>query len=181
MLDIEEYNNYRNIIIETLDKVNIILTDEEKEKIEIADFGLGNFKETGLGVITYVNTDNVCAKEMVLLPNQTCPEHFHPPREKDQGKEETFRCRYGTVYLYVEGPKTKNPKVSPPKGDEEYYTVYHEIVLKPGEQHTIYPGTLHWFKAGKEGAVVSEFSTKSTDESDIFTDPRIKRIPEIIE
>ncbi|MCF6466229.1 D-lyxose/D-mannose family sugar isomerase [Clostridium sp. Cult2] len=180
-MNIEEYNKYRNIILETLDKANIILTDEEKEKIEVADFGLGKFEETGLGAITYVNTDNVCAKEMVLLPNQTCPEHLHPPREKDQGKEETFRCRYGTVYLYVEGPKTENPKVTPPKGDEEYYTVYHEIVLKPGEQHTLYPSTLHWFKAGKEGAVVSEFSTKSTDESDVFTDPRIKRIPEITE
>ena len=29
------------------------------------------------------------------------------------------------------------------------------------------------------GAVVSEFSTKSLDEYDIFTDPRIRRIPEI--
>ncbi|MGI6159989.1 MAG: D-lyxose/D-mannose family sugar isomerase, partial [Limnochordia bacterium] len=29
------------------------------------------------------------------------------------------------------------------------------------------------------GAVVSEFSSTSDDESDIFTDPRIKRIPEV--
>ena len=43
----------------------------------------------------------------------------------------------------------------------------------------ISPNTLHWFKAGNEGAVVSEFSTRSTDESDIFTDPRINRIPVI--
>jgi len=38
---------------------------------------------------------------------------------------------------------------------------------------------LHWFQAGADGAVVSEFSTKSLDEFDIFTDPEIKRIPEI--
>ncbi|MEJ7587447.1 MAG: hypothetical protein WKI04_07790 [Ferruginibacter sp.] len=37
------------------------------------------------------------------------------------------------------------------------------------------PDTLHWFRAGEEGAVVSEFSTRSTDEQDIFTDTRIKR------
>ncbi|KAA3661353.1 MAG: ATP-binding protein [Chloroflexi bacterium] len=30
-----------------------------------------------------------------------------------------------------------------------------------------------------EGAIVSEFSSTSHDESDIFTDPRIQRIPEI--
>jgi D-lyxose ketol-isomerase len=34
-------------------------------------------------------------------------------------------------------------------------------------------------QAGPEGAVVSEFSTQSTDDQDIFADPRIKRMPEI--
>jgi D-lyxose ketol-isomerase len=41
------------------------------------------------------------------------------------------------------------------------------------------PGTWHWFQAGPEGAIVSEFSTRSTDEADRFTDPRIARAPEI--
>jgi D-lyxose ketol-isomerase len=48
-------------------------------------------------------------------------------------------------------------------------------VLRPGEQHTIPPDTLHWFQAGDDGAVVSEFSTESRDELDVFTDPRIQR------
>ena len=43
----------------------------------------------------------------------------------------------------------------------------------------MHPNTRHWFQAGPDGAVVSEFSTKSLDEYDIFTDPRIRRIPEI--
>jgi D-lyxose ketol-isomerase len=34
---------------------------------------------------------------------------------------------------------------------------------------------LHWFQAGPEGAVVSEFSSASDDESDIFTNPNILR------
>ena len=58
-------------------------------------------------------------------------------------------------------------------------TVFHEIRLLPGEQYTIMPNTLHWFQAGKDGAVVSEFSTHSTDETDVFTDPAIVRLPEI--
>jgi D-lyxose ketol-isomerase len=37
------------------------------------------------------------------------------------------------------------------------------------------PETLHWFSAGDEGAVISEFSTKSTDETDVFTDKNIVR------
>ena len=27
---------------------------------------------------------------------------------------------------------------------EEYFTVWHKIVLRPGEQYTIPPNTLHW-------------------------------------
>jgi D-lyxose ketol-isomerase len=57
----------------------------------------------------------------------------------------------------------------------------HEIELHPGDQYTIPPDTLHWFQAADEGAVVSEFSSTSRDEFDVFTDPRIQRIPEIIE
>ena len=41
------------------------------------------------------------------------------------------------------------------------------------------PDTPHWFQAGPDGAVVSEFSTRSTDEADVFRDPRIKRMPEV--
>lgn len=41
--------------------------------------------------------------------------------------------------------------------------------------YTLPPDTLHWFQAGEEGAIVSESSTKSVDESDVFTDPEIRR------
>lgn len=157
---------------------NIVITDEEIQRIETADFGLNDIDITGLIILTYVNTDRVCAKELVMTPNQTCPEHRHPPVAGEPGKEETFRCRYGKVYLYVEGEATKNPGANPPDAPEGSYTAFHEIVLNPGEQYTIFPNTKHWFKSGPEGAVVSEFSTKSRDESDIFTDKRIIRVEE---
>jgi D-lyxose ketol-isomerase len=48
-------------------------------------------------------------------------------------------------------------------------------VLRPGGQYTIPPDTLHWFQAGPDGAVVTEFSSTSRDELDVFTDPRIRR------
>lgn len=178
-MKLKEYESIKAQALELFDKAHIILTDEEKNGLEVADFGLYKVEDTGLQLITYVNSDLVCAKELALLPYQTCPEHKHPKREFDEGKEETFRCRYGTVYLYVEGEETKNRAMKPPQGDEEHYTVFNEIILQAGEQYTIYPNTLHWFKAGRKGAIVSEFSTKSTDESDLFTDQRINRIPEI--
>ena len=133
----------------------IVLRPDERDAIEVADFGLGRHDELGLQIVVYVNTERVCAKELVLFPGQTCPEHRHPPVADDPGKEETFRCRTGLVRLHVEGEG--------------------EIVLRPGDQHTIPPDTLHWFQAGEDGAVVSEFSTRSRDETDVFTDPRIRR------
>ena len=127
----------------------------------------------GLQLLVYVNTERVCAKEMVLLPGQTCPEHMHIPTNGKPGKEETFRCRYGKVYLYVPGEKNAEPiKAQLPPSD---VSVFHEIVLLPGQQYTIQPETWHWFQAGEEGAVISEFSTRSTDETDIFTDPKLIR------
>ncbi|AGF28977.1 D-lyxose/D-mannose family sugar isomerase [Bacillus amyloliquefaciens] len=154
-------------------KAGIVLTDDEVEDIQIMDYGLGKLEETGLQLFIYVNTDRYCSKELVLFPRQTCPEHRHPPVGGEKGKQETFRCRWGKVYLYVEGEKTENPSVLPPEEDKEYYTVWHEIVLEPGGQYTIPPDTKHWFQAGEEGAVVTEMSSTSTDDHDVFTDPRI--------
>lgn len=173
MIEQEEYNAAVKRTLEYFEKANIILTDAEKQKIEVADFGLADLKNTGLQILTYVNTERVCAKEMVLFPHQTCPEHRHPPVNGGDGKEETFRCRWGEVYLYVEGGPATPPAVQHPDGD---YTVFHEIKLTPGEQYTLYPNTKHWFQAGKDGAVVSEFSTRSMDEADVFTDTNIKRV-----
>lgn len=181
MLTKAQYNAARNRVLEYFKKAGIALTANEMENVEVADFGLDDLENVGLEVVTYVNTNRCCAKELVLFPHQTCPEHRHPPINGEPGKEETFRCRWGEVYLYVEGEPAKSPKAQPPKGREKAYTVSHEIILKPGEQYTLSPNTKHWFQAGPEGAVVSEFSTRSRDESDIFTDEDIKRIPQIEE
>ena len=145
----------RSRAAEALARTGIVLTPAEQAGIEVADFGLGRLEETGLQLVVYVNTERVCAKELVLFANQACPEHRHPPVGDDPGKEETFRCRAGVVYLQVEGEP--------------------EIVLEPGDQYTIPPNTLHAFRAGPDGAVVTEFSTRSRDELDVFTDPQIVR------
>ncbi len=179
MITKSQFDTARNKALEYFKKAGIVLTEEEKEKIEVADFGLGDLDSTGLELITYVNTSRCCAKELILFPQQTCPEHRHPPVEEEPGKEETFRCRWGEVYLYVEGQPVKKPKAVLPKGREKTYTVWHEIILKPGQQYTLPPNCRHWFQAGPDGAVVSEFSTRSRDEADIFTDEQIKRIPEL--
>jgi D-lyxose ketol-isomerase len=145
MITPQEYAQARERVIGFFAKTGIVLTEKEKQDIEVADFGLGDLGRIGLEVLVYVNTSRVCAKELVLFPGQTCPEHRHPTRGGVPGKEETFR----------------------------------QIELKAGDQYTLAPDTLHWFRAGGEGAVVSEFSSTSTDEQDQFSDPRIGRFTKI--
>jgi D-lyxose ketol-isomerase len=179
MLSREEAERARERAARALAEAGVALTDEERAGLEVADFGLNDLERTGLELVVYVNTDRYCAKELVLFPRQTCPEHRHPPVGDDPGKRETFRCRQGVVWLYIEGEPTPSTKARPPAGDEAHYTVFHEVELRPGEQYTIPPDTLHWFQAGDEGAIVTEFSSTSRDELDVFTDPRIRRAPEI--
>jgi D-lyxose ketol-isomerase len=145
--------SHRDEVVRRLEAAGVVLG--EHDEIELADFGLGQFEEIGLALVVYENNERYCAKELVLLPNQLCPEHRHPPVGDDPGKQETFRCRTGEVTLWVEG--------------------HGELTLRPGDQFTIPPDTLHWFRAGADGAIVSEFSSRSTDENDVFTDPRIVR------
>ena len=171
-------NRYQEETARILEEAGIALTPAEKDNIEIADFGLGEVDVQGLEIVVYANTSRYCAKELVLFPGQTCPEHRHPPAGDDPGKMETFRCRQGRVWLYVEGPATTHIQARIPAGSEPHYQVRHEIELNPGDQYTIPPGVRHWFQAGPEGAIVSEFSSTSRDEADVFTDPRIRRVPE---
>jgi D-lyxose ketol-isomerase len=154
----DEYERAQRYAAEQLDAAGIVLTAEERAAIEVADFGLGRLSEIGLQLLVYVNTDRYCAKELVLAPGQLCPEHRHPPFDGTPGKEETFRVRRGSVELCVDGEL---------------------LELDEGAQHTIPPDTLHWFRAGPDGAVVSEFSSTSRDELDIFTDPAITRAPAV--
>jgi D-lyxose ketol-isomerase len=158
MITREEHELAQSYAAEQLNAAGIELTAAEREAIEVADFGLGRLREVGLQLLVYVNTDRYCAKELVLSPGQLCPEHRHPPFDGGPGKEETFRVRRGMVELWV--------------GSERH-------VLQPGEQYTIPPDTLHRFRAGDDGAVVSEFSSTSRDELDVFTDPQIVRAPSV--
>ena len=154
MITREEQRAAQDYAAAELAACGIALTDAERAGIEVADFGLSRLREEGLMVLVYVNSDRYCAKELVLYPGQTCPEHRHPPFDGGPGKEETFRCRRGLVHLHVDGSG---------------------IVLRPGEQFTIPPDTLHSFTAGPDGAVVSEFSSTSRDDLDVFTDPQVRR------
>jgi D-lyxose ketol-isomerase len=182
MLTQEQVQHMQARSTQMLAQAGIVLAAQEQQQIEVADLGLGEIERTGLQIIIYINNERYCAKELIMTPRQTCAQHRHPPLgENNPGKQETFRCRWGVVWLYVEGEPVAAPQAHVPEGSEAYYTVFHEIELHPGDQYTIAPNTWHWFQSGDEGAIVSEFSSPSTDEFDQFVDPRIYRFTKVAE
>lgn len=175
MITRTEYDKARKRAALLLEKTGISLQPGEFERIEVADFGLGELEQTGAEILALVNTEKFAVKLIVLFPNQTLPEHKHPSIGNYSGKEEAIRCEWGLLYLYGPGEPGLNPKGHPPEHRKSTYTMWHEEVLYPGDQVIFPPETLHWFQAGPEGAVCWSYSTKAVDLLDIFTDPDIQR------
>ena len=165
---------------EMIGRAGIHVTDLEAEGIEVVDFGLSRLEKEGVQVLTLVQTERISVKVLALFPNQTEPEHWHPPVAGDPGKEETVRVISGTLYFYIPGENTFKEGFLV-KGKEHCYTMRHEIVMRPGDQITLAPGVKHWFQARDEGVVMYSFSTIARDALDQFTDKEIVRITKIIE
>jgi D-lyxose ketol-isomerase len=175
----EDAERARGEAARMLADAGIVIAPAEQAAMEVVDFGLDDADHYAIEVVIYENNERYCAKELILLPRRICPEHRHPPVPgRHPGKQETFRCRSGEVYLNVAGPATPHPKARVPKKDEPFFTVHHEIVLRTGDQYTLPPDSLHWFQSGEDGAIVSEFSTTNTDEYDLWTNPAIRRLPD---
>jgi D-lyxose ketol-isomerase len=156
----------------------ICITNEELQKIEVADFGLSRLDVEGAQILTLVATDRIAVKIVVLFANQTLPEHWHPPVGDDPGKEEIIRVISGIVRAYIPGEGNISDGFVP-TGQQDNYTMRHELILKPGEQITLEPGMKHWFQAADEGGVMYSFSSVARDVLDGFTNPDIKRVTEI--
>ena len=174
MLTRTEFEDAQARAAAALADAGIVLTEAERRAIEVADFGLSDLEHYGLELVTYVNTERVCAKELVLFPHQNCPEHLHPPFDGTAGKEETFRCRRGRVYLYTEGEPTAAPACRPagrraahtPSGTRSFST--RRPAHDSARHAALVPG-----RAGRRRrlGVLDE----SRDELDIFTDPEVGR------
>jgi D-lyxose ketol-isomerase len=158
-----------------LDKAHISLSEADMASLKVIDFGLKDIALYGVQFVEYMNNERYCARQLVLLPRQTIPEHMHPPVGDDPGKVETFRVVWGKVWAYTEGDSKTNTAAKLMSDAAIYFTAFHEIELNAGEQCTIGNNQFHWFQAGEEGAVVIEFSSPARDRFDIFKDPRVQK------
>lgn len=181
MITRSEYEAARRRAVEFVQRAGVLARPDELDRIEVADLGLSELEQSGVQILTLLQTENVGVKLLILFPHQTEPEHRHPPLGDYPGKEETLRGQWGTLYLYLPGDPTPNPLGHPPAHRRDTYTCWREVVLEPGDQITISPGTPHWFQGGPEGAVVWTMSSRVSDVQDIFTDPEVQRQTVIVE
>ena len=68
MLSKAVYEDARRRTMELYDKAAIVLTKEERDSLEVADFGLDQLDQTGLELITYVNTPSVLRQGNGAVP-----------------------------------------------------------------------------------------------------------------
>ncbi len=130
--------------LQMIEAAGLTLTSEDRAKITAADFGLSRLREEGIEILTMFETDRIAGKILVLLPNQTEPEHWHPPVGEDPGKEEIIRAISGDLYFYILGEDNMQRGFIL-EGKSDCYTMRHEVDLKPGDQLVLPSGTKHWF------------------------------------
>lgn len=134
-IDVEKVNRQNTIrkkvdkIIEVLKGSGVIIPLNSTCEIS-HHYGIDQYEATGVAIINCINRE-YCKKVLVILPNQTHPQHYH------KLKEETFNVLYGELICQV--------------NKEEY-------VMGPGESIVIERGVKHSFKS-KTGCVFEEIST----------------------
>ena len=140
----------RHKIKEIVDRTRAFLQDNKVQIpngaiLEISHhYGIENFYETGLSMITVVN-EEYCKKLLFLLPGQSHPEQFH------KNKKETFHVIHGEVELYLDG---------------------NCFYLRSGDVQTINQLVRHRFFS-KNGCVIEEISSTHDGLDSIYTDENI--------
>lgn len=174
-MDKELLKAVRQAVRDLIGKSGLILSAEEWDQVAINDFGLGDIYKEGMAFVDVLRSPRLRITVIVLLPNQSLPQHMHPAYEGEQGKEETLRVLYGHTHVFIEG--CNDTELHIPEGKEAYYTARREIALDPGGQFTIPPGVKHWFQAGPEGSVNMTFQNRVDETMNIFDDPDSEGCP----
>ncbi len=142
----------------------------------VADFGLGNFAEVGMGGIFWLNNerDSYFGHEIFLLPGQMIPEHKHVKTAKAGPKMEGWQPRHGWIYTYGEGTPTPGVDERIPPSHRKDAVARTEQKLMPGETAELAgPEQWHWMQA-PEGAIVTEYATFHDGDGLRFTLPNVK-------
>ena len=144
--------NTRKDILDIVKQVKRLISDSKvvipnECELEISHhYGLENFYETGICMITVVNRE-YCKKLIIVLPNQSHPEQYH------KIKEESFNLLYGNLKLKLD-EKEENVQI--------------------GDIKLVEPNTRHSFSS-KDGAILEEISSTHIQDDSYYTDENITK------
>ncbi len=161
---------------EMLDFYGYPFTPFMEKNFWVVDFGIGDFENTGMGGIFWVNNEqhSYMAHQIYLLPGQMIPEHKHVATATP-AKFESWMVERGSCYNYSEvGEATPNaptlPSTQAPTILSKNFVIQDagEIVdLKEIE-------TFHFLMAGDAGAIVSEWASFHDEKGLRFSNPAAK-------
>lgn len=147
---------------------------------DITDFGLGDFKKSGLVLINLAEEKEYCEKLMYAEAGQITPTHYHKQKKED------IICRRGILIMKVwcAGVKPVAEGCISLKVNGNYRQIPSGSLLhlQAGERITLEPYIWHAFWPGTEQCIIGEVSTANDDAHDNFFDnPDIGRFPGIEE
>jgi hypothetical protein len=92
-MPVPDEKTIRREYVDLLRRSGFPITDAEWKAMEISDFGLGNLRSEGFSFIDILRSARLRITLIALLPNQTLPQHVHPPYEGEQGKEQRYTSK----------------------------------------------------------------------------------------
>ncbi|MFI3317277.1 MAG: hypothetical protein SNF93_06885 [Rikenellaceae bacterium] len=144
----------------------------------VADFGLGDFENTGMGGVFWMNdpVNGYFSHDIYLLPGQMIPEHKHVKTEYP-AKMESWMVRDGWVYNFSEvGDPTPDAPAIPET--QQASTISKKFVKQTsdGITHLADAGaeTWHFLMAGPAGAIVHEYANYHDGAGLRFSNPKAK-------
>jgi len=153
------------------------------ERFWVAEFGLGDFANVGMGGIFWYNDKEhgYFGHEIYLLPFQMIPEHAHVPAEDKPAKHEYWQVRNGSIFNFGEGGSKDDPlPVQLPKSqlDANAITAFKCVELTAttglgkGEAVLNRLGAFHFMMGGADGAIVTEYASYHSGEGLRFQNPK---------
>jgi D-lyxose ketol-isomerase len=158
---------------------------------DVTDYGMGNYKELGIALITIRNgnvnnpkyTKTYAEKVIMIEEGQVSPMHFHWSKMEDiinrGGGNLIFR-----LYNADKEEKLADTDVEINKDGRKYMVKAGEdILLKPGESLSLYPYYYHEFvvEPGSGRVLLGEVSMSNDDNTDnrfLKSFPRFPKIEE---
>lgn len=156
---------------------------------DLTDFGLGNYRETGLLLFTIRNGKHgeqgksYCEKIMIADENQVTPRHYHHDKMEDIINRGGGVLAIELYHTRPESSKAKIPIEVKIDGLLHEFAEGKKICLEPGQSICLLPYMAHRFYGleGKGKVLIGEVSAVNDDQNDNHFLDGVGRFPEIEE